>query len=186
MKPKLIYILLITFLISFSSSAQQKQIKFHSINQFGIVFGESEENSVFQTINGIQFSNWFSAIGIGVDDYRYKTLPLFIEGRRCFGDENKGFVYADLGYNFPLKNKPGKEVSYYDSYHFKGGIYTDVGVGFKVRLINKSSFLFSLGYSYKELQTQIGVAPLCLGCSSYLYNYKFGYGRMILKAGVEF
>lgn len=177
---------MISFLFNFSASAQKKKIKFHSINQFAMVGGESQTNSAFQTINGITFSYWFTGIGIGVDNYRYKTLPLFIDGRWFFGDDKNGFIYGDIGYNFPMKNKPGKEIPYYNSYHFTGGVYTDIGIGFRTKFIKKSSFLFSLGHSYKQLKTKIGITAACVECQPYLYNYKLGYGRMVLKTGVEF
>jgi len=186
MKKDLIFILISSCLISFSASAQKNKIHFRSINQFAMVGGESHINTAFQTVNGIKFSNWFSGIGIGVDNYRYKTLPLFIDGRWYFGDDKNGFIYGDIGYNFPMKDKPGKEVYYYSSYHFTGSIYTDFGIGYQVPLYKKSSMLFSLGYSSKQLQTKIGVVSECLGCQPYLYNYKFGLERMILKAGLVF
>jgi hypothetical protein len=188
MKLKLICIFFIALLNSFSANAQKKKIKFDSINQFGIVGGESGMSSAFQTINGIKFSNWFSGIGVGVDNYRYKTLPLFIDGRRYFDDENKAFVYADLGYNFPLKNKPGKEIPYYSSYDFTGGIYTDIGIGLQFPLNKKSSFLFSIGYSYKKIQNKIGVyiCPFIGPCFVDYSKYDLEYGRMVLKAGLEF
>jgi hypothetical protein len=186
MKRHLSFCLIISLIISFSTSAQNEKIHFRSINLTGIVGGESQVNSVFQTINGINFSNWYSGIGIGIDDYRYKTLPLFFDARISFGNESKGFVYVDLGYNFPLENKPGKEMGYYNTSNFKGGLYTDFGIGFKTKFIKNSSLLFSLGHSYKQVQSKIGIAPLCIGCQSYFYDYKFGYGRIVLKAGVEF
>jgi hypothetical protein len=188
MKSKLIFTFLIASLISFSIFAQNKKIRFHSVNQFGMIGGESGISSAFQTINGIAFSNWFSGIGVGVDNYRYKTLPLFIDGRRYFDDENKAFVYADFGYNFPLKNTPGKEVSYYNSYDFTGGIYTDIGLGLQFSLNKKSSFLFSLGYSYKKMQNKIGVdvCGITGPCWVDYSKYDLEYGRMVLKAGFEF
>ena len=186
MKHNWIFYYVLATLISISLSAQNRKFKFHSINSAGIVGGESEVKSIFQTINGIEFSKWYFGVGVGVDNYSYKTLPLFFDARRYFGKKNKGFAYVDLGYNFPLKNTPGKEVGYYNTYNFKGGLYTDFGIGYKIKFIKKSSLLFSLGQSYKELQTQIGIVPGCLECQPYLYNYKFGYGRIILKTGVEF
>jgi hypothetical protein len=188
MKKILSFTLIISFLIYFSASAQNKKVEFHSINQFAIVGGESQMNSAFQTVNGAKFFDWFTGIGIGIDNYRYKTLPLFIDGRWFFGDDKNGFVYGDIGYNFPMKNKPGKEISYYSSYHFTEGVYTDIGIGYKAPLYKKSSLLFSLGYSYKELQTKIGVnACGIIGpCWVDYSKYNFSYSRMILKAGFVF
>ena len=173
--------------MSVPATAQKNKIKFQSINQFAMVAGESHVNSAFQTINGIKFSNWFSGIGIGVDDYRYKTLPLFIDGRWFFGVERKGFIYGDLGYNFPMKNKPGKEIAYYSSYHFTGGIYTDFGIGYQVPLYKKSSMLFSLGYSYKKLESKrVTPCPFLSPCLVDYSKYDFSFNRMILKAGLVF
>jgi hypothetical protein len=188
MRKSLFFILIISFMISVSASAQKKKIQFHSINQFEMVGGESHVNTAFQTINGIKFSNWFSGIGIGIDNYRYKTLPLFIEGRWFFGDDKNGFIYGDIGYNFPMKDKPGKEINYYSSYHFTGGIYTDLGIGYQVCLYKKSSLLFSLGYSSKELKTKVGSAYQCLvaPCPVDYSVYEFSFNRMILKAGLVF
>lgn len=186
MKIRMIYGLLFSSIISFSVQAQNEKIKYHSINLGGITAGESKANAVFQTINGINFSQWFLGVGIGVDYYQYKTLPLFFDARKLFGVKHKGFVYVDLGYDFPLKNKPGKEYGYYDTYNFKGGIYTDFGLGLRIGFIKTSSLLFSLGHSYKQLQGKYGIAPLCMACQGSLYDYKFGYGRIVLKAGLDF
>lgn len=186
MKSNWIYCCLISTLTTIYVPAQNGKFKFHSNNLIGIVGGESKVNLIFQTINGIEFSKWYCGIGVGVDYYNYKTLPLFFNTRRFFDKKNKGFIYSDLGYNFPLKNKPGKAIGYYNTYNFKGGLYTDFGIGYKTKFIKKSSLLFSLGHSYKQLQTQIGIMPACLGCQPYLYNYTLGYGRIILKTGVAF
>ena len=186
---KLVYNFLLFFLfISFSSVAQKKVAKFQSINLAGIVGGENHVNSAFQTINGIKFSDWFAGIGIGVDNYRYKTLPLFIDGRWYFGDEKKGFIYGDLGYNFPMKNKPGKEIYYYNTYHFTGGVYTDFGIGYHVSINKYSSLAFSLGHSFKKLQNKVGVTMQCLvgPCPVDYSKYDYEFGRMILKAGLVF
>ncbi len=175
-------------MINISASAQKSKIHFRSINQFAMVGGESHINTAFQTVNGIKFSNWFTGAGIGVDNYRYKTLPLFIDGRWYFGDDKSGFIYGDIGYNFPMKNKPGKEIGYYNSYHFTGGVYTDIGIGYKVPLYKKSSMLFSLGYSYKKLGTKVGMTTCGIigPCWVDYYKYDFSLNRMILKAGLVF
>ncbi len=174
--------------MSVYSTGQKKKIHFQSVNEFAIVGGESTMNTAFQTINGIKFSNWFSGIGIGIDNYRYKTLPLFVDGRWSFGEDKRGFIYGDIGYDFPMKNKPGKEISYYSTYHFSGGLYSDLGIGYQVPLYKKSSLLFSLGYSTKELKAKVGATYECLVAPCPVdYNvYEFSFNRMILKAGLVF
>ena len=155
--------------------------------------GQSGGNLLLQTVNGVRFKDFFTGAGVGVDYYHYKTLPVFFDARRYFGKKNNGFAYADIGYNFPLKNKPGKDIPYYQSYKFSGGIYTDLGLGYKMKFINKSSFLLSAGYSYKRVSDKIGtvnpVIDCMVGTSCPLLDYSkysYGFGRIILKAGVDF
>lgn len=187
MKIRLIFSVLV-FINSFSISAQKNKIRFQSINQFAILGGESKMATAFQTVNGFEISNFFSGVGIGVDNYRYKTLPLFVDGRWNFGKEKQGFIYGDIGYNFPMKNKPGKEVYYYDVYHLTGGIYTGAGIGFYLPLYKKSSLLFSLGYSYKKVKNKIGVniCPFAGPCYVDYSKYDLSFGRVMVKAGLVF
>ena len=171
-------------LIMFFAASAQNKIKFNSINMVGIAFGENENVGLLQTINGIRAKNFFTGIGVGIDYYRYKTLPLFFDERVYFGKKNNAFAYVDFGYNFPLKNKPGKEFSYYQSYKFSGGIYTDFGIGCKIKFIKKSSLVFTTGYNYKEISDRIGAIGPADGIDYNTYNY--GFGRIVLKAGVDF
>jgi hypothetical protein len=188
MRKKLSFLIIISLVMVSSLSAQNKKARFQSVNQFAIVGGENHVNTAFQTINGIKFSNWFSGIGIGIDNYRYKTLPLFLDGRWYFGEDKKAFFYGDVGYNFTMKNKPGKEVYYYNTYDFSGGTYTDFGIGYQTPLYKKSSLLFSLGYSSKKLQSKTGsvTCPIIGPCFLDYSRYHYELGRMILKAGLLF
>jgi hypothetical protein len=188
MKIKLFPIFLVSLLIFFSASAQKEKLKFHSINAIGLSDGQSGGYLLLQTVNGLAFKNWFSGIGFGIDYYHYKSYPLFVDARRYFGKNDKGFAYANLGYNFSGKNKPGKEVYYYTSYHFSSGIYTDIEIGYKMKFTGKSSFVISTGYSYKEINNKVAVANECLVAPCFVdySNYKYGNGRVVLKAGVDF
>jgi len=188
MKIKFIPFFLLPLLIFFSASAQKEKLKFHSINSIGLSDGQSGGYFLFQTVNGLSCRKWFSGIGFGADYYPYKSYPLFLDTRKYFGKNSKGFAYGDLGYNFSGKNKPGKEVYYYTSYHFTGGIYTDIGVGYKMKFMRRSSFLFSTGYSYREINNKVGVANQCLvgPCSVDYSKYRYGNGRVVFKAGVDF
>lgn len=171
-----------------SAVAQKMKPRFSSTTSIGFVAGQSSPDLILETVNGIKLSDWFAGVGIGVDHYRYKTLPLFMDGRWFFGDDKNGFIYGDIGYNFPMKDKPGKEIYYYDSYHFTGGIYTNIGLGFQVPLYQKSAMSFSLGYSYKKTGTKIGVniCPLAGPCYVDYSQYDYGFGRVMVKAGVAF
>ncbi len=189
MKKKIILIHTILLVAVFPALSQKKKIQFHSINTFELISGQSPLSTGFQSVNGFRFSSWFTGVGIGVDNYHYKTLPLFFDARKFFGTEKRAFGYGDAGYNFPLKDKPGKEISYYNSsYHFTGGIYTDLGMGYEFHLNKKSAFLFSLGYSYKKLKCKIKTVQInpYSGSGASYNNYEFSYGRVIFESRFDF
>ena len=151
-------------------------------------FGQKGASALYETVNGISFKNWFTGMGIGIDNYSYNSYPVFFDIRGFFGGHNQWFGYGDLGYNFNAKNKPGKEIYYYNSYDFTGGIYSDVGLGYRFRFIQKSFFTFSGGFTYKEITNKVGIVDPCLvaPCPVDYSNYKYGNGRVVLKAGVDF
>lgn len=176
--------LLLSF-VCFKAKAQHKNIKFYSINSTGLLMGEGDPELLLQTVNGIAYNKFYSGIGFGADYYNYNSYPLFFDQRIYFGYNRNAFGYGDLGYNFAAK-KPRKDNGYENASHFKGGIYTDLGFGYRAGFTKHSSLIFSLGLRYKQLQRQIGVAPLCLGCQPYFYYDKFGNGEIVVKAGVVF
>ncbi|MEO8766028.1 MAG: hypothetical protein ABI416_17130 [Ginsengibacter sp.] len=189
MKKSCLIFCVVACCVYFPAKAQHKKPGFNSINTVGISNGQSGAALLFQTVNGCEFTKWFSGIGIGADYYGYNSFPLFIDVRRYFGKISKGFAYADLGYNLKGKNKPGKEINYiYTSYHFTGGLYTDIGVGYKMKCRARSSFVISAGYSYKGISNKLGVISGCYtaSCPVNYSTYKYGNGRVVLRAGVDF
>ncbi|MFI5185866.1 MAG: hypothetical protein ACHQF0_04030, partial [Chitinophagales bacterium] len=125
---KILIIVLIT-MISINSTAQQKIhnnfFRFHSINNVGLLEGQSGSAFQLQTINGIQHKSWLIGVGSGFDFYRYRTIPLFADVRKEFGkNSNKIFVYADVGTNFYWKSDKDVKQFYPDD-KFKNGFYNE-------------------------------------------------------------
>ena len=187
MKSGHVFSYLIFLLISVSAFAQ-KEIKFNSVNTAGIITGKIGTYGIFQTINGVQYKKWFAGIGGGYDPYYYKTLPVFLDVRRYIDKQNKIPVYADAGYDIPGKNIPGNEISYYTSFHFTGGLYTDVGIGYTIKFTKHTSFLLTGGYSYKKLNDRVITmsCPFFGPCYETITNYNYGFGRLVFKAGFIF
>ncbi len=122
--------------MSTNLSAQQKtppsQWQFHSINSVGLLEGETGSAFQLQTINGAQYKSWFTGVGLGLDFYRIRSIPLFADIRKEFGKENnKLFVYADFGINFSWATDQQK-TSYVQGDKFSNGFYNDLGLGYKV------------------------------------------------------
>lgn len=160
---------------------------FRSINAAGISVGESHPQLVFQSVNGLTFKDWFAGIGVGLDEYEIKSLPLFADIRMNFGKEKKGFIYGDIGYNFFLEDKSEDMLFAGTKSTYEGGIYTDIGIGVRAKFIKKVNMVFSLGHSYKEIKnTQVrticGIIPPCYDETS---RFTHNYGRVSLKVGLE-
>ena len=88
--------------------------------------------------------------GIGLDYYRYRTIPLFLDLRKeFFSGPDKLFVYADAGVSFAWVSDNQK--SGYIDEKFSNGFYDDFGLGYKRVIAKHSAIILSLGYSYKKL-----------------------------------
>ena len=184
MKIKLVCSYIIAALISLNVYAQK--IKFNSTSMVGLAVGENGNAGILQILNGVNYKKSFTGIGVGIDYYKHKTIPLFIDIRTSIAKTNL-FVFADPGYNFPFKNKPDEKVSFYNTYHFSGGFYSELGIGYKMKMTRKSSLLLSSGYSYKEINNKTAVIIPCFAapCPVDYTTYKYGYGRVLFKAGVS-
>ncbi len=182
--------------IAAQSQAQQataKKWQFHSINQLGLLEGEAGSAFQVQTVNGFQRGSWFGGIGLGIDNYRFRTIPLFADIRKEFGKSaNRFFIYGDGGIHFAwlTDNQKSKIVMAGDP--VSNGFYLDAGAGYKIRMGAKSALLLNLGYSYKYLSEQ---APpqLYFVPAIYIMNtptsgdtYNYHLNRISLKVGWEF
>jgi hypothetical protein len=177
--------ILMGILISVAAHTQEK-MKFHSINMAGIAEGKSGGYGILQTVNGLGYKKWFAGIGAGIDYYKNKSIPLFFDVRTAVAKTDLYF-FGDLGYNFSTHDIPDKTI-YYGTYHFFGGPYTEIGIGYKILLARSSYLLLSSGYSYKELNNKITTPTECLvpPCTVDYSKYQYGYGRILFKAGFLF
>ena len=151
-KPSMLFVML-TMIVSIASAQQinsGSQWQFHSINNVGLLEGETGSAFQLQTINGTQYKSWFAGVGLGLDFYRLRTIPLFVDIRKEFGKNiNKLFVYSDVGINFSWVTDQQK-MSNVQSDKFNNGFYGDWGLGYKVKMGKNNNLLLSLGYSYKK------------------------------------
>lgn len=176
--------IVIALSFQFNAIAQSK-IKFKSINQFGLLAGASENAFQLQTINGISYNTFSAGIGVGFDNYYFKTIPLFVDVRKnIFDRKHTPFVYADVGFNFP-KNKKGVPTQWQRS-EYSRGIYYDVGIGYQIPLEGRLALNMSLGYSLKKTEETreyfIGQNPADTRKEYYDYMFR----RATIKLGLSF
>ncbi len=182
------YLLTIVCLTFFSMvQAQKKEVNFQSLVQVGLLEGEQGAALQLQTINGIQYKTWSAGIGVGLDYYHTRTIPLFLDVRKAFsGKEKSAFIYASGGYNFSWLSRNDKEWFVTDG---KGGLYYDAGIGYQLPVMKNSSLFFSVGYSVKKISTTnmdgIIIAIFPAPPPTY-YQYNYTLQRISIKTGLRF
>jgi len=193
MKIKYFFLVLLVA-VTLVSFGQKKNAtyKFHSINNISLINGDNVTSAGLQSINGFQKGNLFAGVGIGLDYYIYRTVPLFADFRYQFGKtKNKFFAYADGGVNFDWV-----EEDYYDrpifiwegssnSSEFHDGAYTDLGLGYIVGTKKGGGLVLSIGHSYKSLKKTISY-PDWRTQETITDIYHYNFNRIVLKVGWKF
>ncbi|HYF30677.1 MAG TPA: hypothetical protein VD993_06135 [Chitinophagaceae bacterium] len=163
---------------------------FSSINQAGFLEGQSPMAFQLQTINGFKYKNWFAGIGLGLDRYRIRSVPLFFDLRwNLFNNPNTPFVYGDIGGHFPWVMD--KDKSEWMTSNFKGGLYYDAGFGYRLGIGKNRGIVFSGGFSLKKMrETRYPriwcEAPFCTQPAAVdpeVFNFKLR--RFSFKAGIQ-
>lgn len=187
-------ILLLLLGSSYFSSAvaqsKKKTYQFHSINSVALVNGNNGVAGAVQAVNGFSKGPLFAGIGIGLDYYQYRSVPVFADVRYEMGAKrNKFFVYGNAGINCSwvqdeFLNKPviwnGNR-----SNNFNNGFYSDAGIGLAAGFKNGNAFILSLGYSRKTMEEKITYDDWRTGDPQTDIN-TYRFNRVILKAGFRF
>lgn len=185
---KNLFLVLVFLVVQLISVAQKTKPKFSSINQFGVAWGATGDALQLQTVNGVAFKTFFAGLGIGLDYYWERTIPVFFDFRKeLFKKSQTPFLYADLGVNMPWVNT-GEDNQWYKS-TYANGSYLDAGVGYKLA-VNKRLFAnMSFGFTqktFKEDRTNqvilFDFAPSQQGTQNYEYTLR----RFSLKVGLSF
>jgi hypothetical protein len=191
MKKISIVLLVILSIHSYSQNKKNK-LEFTSINSIGSVWGSSQNVVVFQTINGFNYKNWGIGLGVAFDGYGSQSTPIFLDLRRSITNDKKLFVYADAGVNIPWRttNFPAKySWNNEDAFKLKNTFYGEAGIGLKKQIVNKTYFVASLGYSFKQFSyIEQNVTTWGIGgvAGKTDYNYDFYYKRLALRLGIQF
>ena len=190
MKLKILSLILVAVL-AFEKIQAQHKIKFTSTNLAGLLTGSSEPAFQLQTINGIRYKDFSAGIGVGMDNYYFKTIPLFLHLTRNINIKNfSPFVYSDIGMNFP-EDRDNKNAEYWNSRKYSEGFYFDLGLGYSFPVYKKISMVFSLGYSQKNMNEERS-SGYFMGFPNPVYHklpneyYSYTFRRISLKAGLSF
>ena len=191
MKFFFLVLLMPVTLVSFGQK-KNATYKFHSINSISLINGDNATTGGLQSINGFQKGNLFAGVGIGLDYYLYRTVPLFADFKYEFGKtKNKFFAYADGGVNFDWVEEEYNDGPIFiwdgsrNTSEFHNGAYTDVGLGYMVGTKKGGGLALSLGHSYKSLEKTISYQDWrTQETITDVYNYNLN--RVVLKVGWKF
>jgi len=177
-----IFLISLLMLLCIPGRAQTKaKVKFTSINEIGILTGESSAELEIQSINGISYKGFLAGVGLGVDDYYERTFPLFVDFRkRLSKNESALFVYGDAGYSFINK----KALTEWEMDR-KGGHYYAAGIGYEISTHGKLRAVLDVGYSYKRFSRIIDNEPW-RSSLHYFDTYDYSLNRISIKAGLRF
>jgi len=180
--------------VTLVSFGQEKNTayKFHSINNISLINGDNGVSTGLQSINGFQKGNLFAGVGIGLDYYLYRTVPLFADFRYEFGKtKNKFFAYADGGINFDWVEEGYSDGPIFiwdgsrNTSEFHNGAFTDLGLGYMVGSKKRGGLVLSLGHSYKSLEKTVSYLDWrTQETITDVYNYNLN--RIVLKVGWKF
>jgi hypothetical protein len=181
-----LFILLACFQLS-----AQKKVQFQTLNQVGFLKGHNNDALQYQSINGIRYRSYSIGIGVGVDHYYYRTVPVFGELRKdLFNKKETPFIYAALGSSLPWIKETSPN-SWQRSEYSRGSFY-EAGIGYKVPIKGRVFMSFSLGYSQKSLhETQYSriyrdFPPYDTESWTNPVYYDYTFRRISVKAGLGF
>ena len=184
-------IIFLCCLLDLTGTAQDsssKAVHFQSSVSVGLLEGKAGSAFQLQTINVIRINKLNIGLGVGLDYYYIRSIPVFADVRQEFGKGRQRFFgYTSAGYHFPWKVNKEQNTDYYVS-SVSGGLLYDLGVGYVWHFTNNDVW-FSLGYSYKEYSEQSEAFTYCpfVGpCNTSKQTYSYQLRRLALKIGVRF
>jgi hypothetical protein len=171
--------------------ALYSQVKFRSVSSVGLLNGSAGPSLLLETIAGLSYKNSFAGVGVALDHYRFRTVPLFIGLRQAFGKGSRSlFVYGNAGYHFDwLTEENEKRYNVFSTNNnYSGSIYYDAGVGYSFGFKKADALLFSAGFSYKEVKSTSAnsFCPIVAPCNTDVQIYRYRMPRLVLKAGWRF
>ncbi len=183
---KKIFFASLFFLVATVAPAQQiknSKPKFQSLVHLGFVEGNAGNAFQLQAINGFDFNCFSAGIGMGLDYYGTRSVPLFVDLRKnILRKPQTPFLFLDAGVHFPWYNQSEAAIT-----KGKPGLFYEAGVGYNIPL-QSHAFTFSAGYSYKAFNEEIETPVWCLmgDCANDVQKLSYQLRRISIKVGFRF
>ncbi|HEX7846174.1 MAG TPA: hypothetical protein VF476_10275 [Chitinophagaceae bacterium] len=156
-------ILITGLLLPILTFSQQKQKSsrplFQPSTSFAVLVGESAPSWQVQANGGFRLGQWYAGLGTAVDNYRFRSIPLYASVRRHYLFRKALFAYADAGVAFPWKRKVVDEGFTLEQQQFYTGFYSETGIGYQLPSKGKLTVNVSAGYSFRTMKQRV-VTPM--------------------------
>ncbi|MFY7898931.1 MAG: hypothetical protein ACOVNY_02030 [Chitinophagaceae bacterium] len=155
----IVYIIACSFTIAFAQ--QSTSVKWVLEPQIQAIHGNSSTSVALSLATGFQKNNHRITVGLGVDNYQFRTAPLFTTYKHYLSSSlHKPFVFATAGYSVAWLTENQKAVHYrwniwnpisIKSVYNNGYMYA-LGVGYKVQLKKHQSISFTMAFDVKNIK----------------------------------
>ncbi len=145
------YFLLITAIVFAGVANAQAKLRYSAGLEAGLTKGNSDNSHAYLLTNGVVYKSLTAGIGAGIDDYVFRSLPLFADIKKTFGHRHlQPFINASVGINInEAKDKLKSEYNYYPNVDYKNGFYARAMAGVSLPLYKRLRVFIDAGYSYK-------------------------------------
>ena len=145
------------------TNAQQKEGKWWIVPELGFQAGSFEPSGDMRLNGGINYKGWLIGAGGGLDYYRFKSFPIYVQSRNFIGHKRlRPFVFASAGINIPKETTVSKTSFWLENtlivnnlvavqptiYTYKPGAYGELGFGYA--LLNKKNRGLMMSFSYTQ------------------------------------
>ncbi|MDR0694719.1 MAG: hypothetical protein LBF81_05425 [Prevotellaceae bacterium] len=139
---------------------------YYNLTQLSFIIGETDEQSLASnlvssvtTINGYRINEHVAiGAGVGITAFKYIAFPVFADIRyHIFKGNFTPLIAFKGGYAFAGNSKNIFPSNYYYEATYKntGGWMCHPEIGFKTAMNPSCDFVFTLGYYYQELKSEI-------------------------------
>ncbi len=188
------YFLLVFFTTAFITAHCQKattgKVQYSGMYEMGMLIGKAYTKANPQIVQGISFKNYFTGIGVALDPYGFRTIPVFAQFRySLYQAKSSPFAFASLGVSIPWNNGvlPEKYFNTNETWHtLKTSPYAEVGIGYKIKLNDGHAINLLAGYCYKRFSYTEKNSYYTYELQQYEDQYSYDYRRVSLRVGFQF
>ena len=141
----------VSLLLMFAVAVHAQKLPYGASLESALLKGNSQNSNAFLFTNGLSYKSWTAGVGAGIDNYVYRSLPLFIDIKKSFGHHPiQPFINASAGMNIN-EAKTSQKFQYdgYPSVNYKNGFYAKAMAGISLPVYKRLRIFVDAGYSYK-------------------------------------